>query len=272
MTNIKNDNTKFELSNVVDALIAQREKWEAGTYAASNAELYTLLGNTLDLFLKVRSNVGLSRAVNDLMNTYGVQYNSATSLALKIVRLVFVGKGREKKIENRAYTYARVLTVAAAEGITGEQLPKFIADRNGIDEIRRQDSTGETAAQKAQRARDYAASALATQRQIASVHLTDQLQPVDGAQFSLALVRKNEDGTGSIVFGTNHVAAVNAVLAIAGKDLREEAANAAEANVAKQDAEHRAENVQRLAAELAAAQGFQPQVHITVPATEMAHA
>ena len=270
MTNTKSDNTKFELSNVVEALIAQREKWETGTYAASNAELYTLLGNTLDLFLKVRKNVGLSRAVSDLMDTYGVQYNSATSLALKIVRLVFVGKGREAKIANRAYTYARVLTVAAAEGVTGEQLPKFIADRHGIDEIRRQNSTGETAAQKAQRARDYAATAFATQQQIASIELTDELQPVDGAQFSLALVRKNEDGTGSIVFGTNNVAAVNAVLAIAGKDLREEAANAAEANVAKQDAEHRAENVERLAAELAAAQGFQPQVQITVPMTEMA--
>jgi len=270
MTNIKDDNTKFQLSNAVDVLIAQREAWEAGTYAASNAELYTLLGNTLDLFLKVRKNVGLSRAVSDLMDTYGVQYNSATSLALKIVRLVFVGKGREAKIANRAYTYARVLTVAAEEGVTGEQLPKFIADRNGIDEIRRQDSTGESAAQKAQRARDFAATAFATQQQIASVTMTDELQPVDGAQYSLALVRKNEDGTGSIVFGTNNVAAVNAVLAIAGKDLREAAANKAEANVAKQDAEHRAENAELLMAELAAAQGFQPQMQVTVPVTEMA--
>lgn len=101
---------KFKLSNIVDELIAQRQKWEQGTYAASNAELYTLLGNTLELFLKVRSNVGLSKAVTDLLNTYSIQHNSSTSLALKIVRLVFVGKGREKTIENRAYTYARVLT------------------------------------------------------------------------------------------------------------------------------------------------------------------
>ena len=42
---------KFKLSNIVDELIAQRQKWEQGTYAASNAELYTLLGNTLELFL-----------------------------------------------------------------------------------------------------------------------------------------------------------------------------------------------------------------------------
>jgi hypothetical protein len=178
MTNTNNTNPKFPLSNIVDELIAQREKWETGTYAASNAELYAVLGNTLDLFLKVRKDLGLSRAVTSLMDTYGVQYNSATSLALKIVRLVFVGKGREKKIENRAYTYARVLTVAAEAGINGEQLPQFITDNHGIDEIRRQDKDGETDAQKAKRARDYAEAALVNHSTVAPVVMADELQPV----------------------------------------------------------------------------------------------
>jgi hypothetical protein len=71
-----------------------------------------------------------------------------------------VGKGREKTIENRAYTYARVLTVATEAGITGEQLPQFIADNHGIDELRRQNKDGETDAEKAKRARDYADAAL----------------------------------------------------------------------------------------------------------------
>jgi hypothetical protein len=48
--------------------------------------------------------------------------------------------------------------------------------------------------------------------------LPDQLQPKAGEQFSLALVRKNADGTGSIVFGTDNVAAVTSVLALAGMD------------------------------------------------------
>src|SRR6056297_1203045 len=99
MTNKTTDNT-FKLSNVVEELSEQRRKWEEGTYAASNAELYALLGNTLDLFLAIRKDVGLSRAVTDLLNIYGIQHNSSTSLALKIVRLVFVGKGREGKIVN----------------------------------------------------------------------------------------------------------------------------------------------------------------------------
>jgi hypothetical protein len=260
---------KFKLSNIVDELIAQRQKWEQGTYAASNAELYTLLGNTLELFLKVRSNVGLSKAVTDLLNTYSIQHNSSTSLALKIVRLVFVGKGREKTIENRAYTYARVLTVATEAGITGEQLPQFIADNHGIDELRRQNKDGETDAEKAKRARDYADAALVSETAISDVIMSDSLQPVDGARYSLALVRKNEDGSGSIVFGTNNAAAVNTVLTIAGKTLKERAAHTAEQNVAKHDAEQRAENAERLTQELLNA-GFQPQAHVAANISEMA--
>ena len=261
--------TKFCITTVVDNLIAQRCKWEDGTYAASNTELYALLGNTLDLFIKVRRDVGLSRAVNDLLDLNGIGYNSSTSLALKIVRLIFVGKGREAKIANRAFTYARVLTVAAEAGITGKQLPQFISDNHGIDELRRQGEDGETDAQKAKRARDYAEAALVNQSTVAPVVMVDELQPADGARYSLALVRKNEDGTGSIVFGTNNQAAVNTVLVIAGKALKDRAAQNAEQNVTKHDAEQRAENAERLAQELMST-GFQPQVHINVPMTEMA--
>jgi hypothetical protein len=271
MTNIKDDNTKFQLGNAVDALIAQRKAWEAGTYAASNAELYALLGSTLDLFIKVRRSVELSRAVTDLLDQHGIGYNSSTSLALKIVRLVFVGKGREAKIANRAYTYARVLTVASEAGIAGEQLPQFISDNHGIDELRRQDKDGETDAQKAKRARDYAEAALVNQSAVAPVAMADALQPADGARYSLALVRKNEDGTGSIVFGTNNQAAVNTVLVIAGKALKERAAQTAEQTVTKHDAEQRAENAERLAQELMST-SFQPQVQVNVPETEQAPA
>ena len=262
---------KFKLSNIVDELIAQRQKWEEGTYAASNAELYTLLGNTLELFLKIHSNVGLSKAVTDLLDTYSIQHNSSTSLALKIVRLVFVGKGRETKIANRAYTYARVLTIATDAGITGEQLPQFIVDNHGIDELRRQNAEGETDAHKAKRARDYADAALVGETAISDVIMSDSLQPVDGARYSLALVRKNEDGTGSIVFGTNNATAVNTVLTIAGKALKDRAAQTAEQNVAKHDAEQRAENAERLTQELLNT-GFQPQAHVSASISEMAPA
>ena len=252
MTN--STNNTLMVANTVDALIENRRIWEEGTYAASNAELYTLLGSTLDLFLKVRKDRGLSKAVTDLLDTYKVAYNSQTSLALRIVRLIFVGTGRETIIATRAYTYARVLRVAAERGVTGETLPQFITDNNGIDEIRRQGADGQSPAVLAQKSREYAESALHNQAQLMSVDMLAVLQPVDGAYYSLALVRKNADGSASVVFGTNNAAAVNTVLSIAGKTLKQKAAQAAEHNVAKQDAEQRAENVAQLVSGIAAAQ------------------
>ncbi len=186
---------------------------------------------------------------------------------------MFVGNGRETKIENRAYTYARVLTVAAEEGISAAELPKFIIDNNGIDEIRRKSKDGMTDAQKAKQDRDYAHTVLATNSAIKTVEMSTALQPKDGELYSLALVRKNADGSGDIVFGTNNVSAVNTVLTIAGKALSAEALNAVQERVAKHDAEYRAENAAQVAKELEAIQGqFQPQAQlpegVTIPQPE----
>lgn len=266
---IKTNNTLI-VANIVDALIEQRRRWEEGTYAASSAELYALLGSTLDLFLKVRKDAGLSKAVTAHLDTYEIAYNSNTSLALRIVRLVFVGSGRETKIEKRAFTYARVLVVAAEEGVDGDALVQFIIDNNGIDEIRRNGATGKTDAQKADQNRNFAEATLVTQRELMSIALSDELQPKDGAIYSLALLRRNEDGTGSIVFGTNNAKVVGSVLVIAGKELKQKVVQAAEDNVAKHEAEQRAENVQRLMAEMTAAHGrFEQPLHISLPVNEL---
>jgi len=44
MTNVT-QNTAPTFTAVIDEMIANRIKWQEGTYAASNAELYALLGN-----------------------------------------------------------------------------------------------------------------------------------------------------------------------------------------------------------------------------------
>ena len=44
MTNVT-QNTAPTFTAVIDEMIANRNKWQEGTYAASNAELYALLGN-----------------------------------------------------------------------------------------------------------------------------------------------------------------------------------------------------------------------------------
>jgi len=259
MTTTTTTEKTTNISDIIDTLIEQRRKWEIGTFAASNAELYALLGGSLDLYLKVRKDMGLSKAVNELLCVNGIAYKSSTSLALKIVRLIFVGAGNESKLAHRAFTYARVLTVAADEGITAENLPKFIIDNNGIDELRRKAKGAITDGQKATRNREFAEAALSVQAEFTSVDMSDALQPVDGAQYSLALVRKNDDGSGSIVFGTNNIAAINTVLSIAGKALKTSAVQEIERKVEMSDAAQRAQNMERLKKEI------EPQIGVRAP-------
>ena len=156
----KQNDKIFGISQTIDNLAEQRRRWEEGTYAASNEELYALLGNTLDLYIKVRADFGLAKAVTSLMDTYDINYNSSTTLAVKIVRLIFEGKEREGKLKQRIYSYARVLSVATENRIVGATLAKFIADNNGIEEIRRVNKEGLSEADKAKQNKDYAETVL----------------------------------------------------------------------------------------------------------------
>ena len=131
MTNLT-QNTAPTLTSVIDEMIANRIKWQEGTYAASNAELYALLGDCLELFNKAKdAKTGLAKAITEQLEERGIAYNSSTSLALKIVRLVFCAPGMEEKIVHRAFTYAKVLKIASDAGQTGDTLSKYITDTVG---------------------------------------------------------------------------------------------------------------------------------------------
>ena len=169
----------------------------------------------------------------------------------------------EEKIVHRAFTYAKVLKIASDAGQTGDTLSKYITDNHGIDEIRRANKDGLTEAQKSKLNQDYAETVLSDSVSLVDIDLVDALQPNDGEQFSLALIRRNADGTGSIVFGTPNVAAIKTVLALAGGELKDVAKQEDEASVAERSEQMRAINTQRLSQELAAKQGFAPSITVS---------
>jgi len=224
-------------ANSIEALVAKRVVWELGTYAAANAELYSILGDCLDLYIAVKRSYELPKGLNALLEAKGIGFNSSTSLELKLARLVFASAENTDKVHNRMFGYARVIRVAADANVTGKTLPQFIADNNGIEEIRRADKEGVSPADKQKAQMEQARVQLIQPTNVelfSNFEMPDQLQPKDGEHFSLALVRKNADGTGSIVYGINNVAAVNVVLSIAGKALQEEAVKGFAADNAKQ--------------------------------------
>ena len=86
----KQNDKIFGISQTIDNLAEQRRRWEEGTYAASNEELYALLGNTLDLYIKVRADFGLAKAVTSLMDTYDINYNSSTEVTNSSVKIIYL--------------------------------------------------------------------------------------------------------------------------------------------------------------------------------------
>jgi hypothetical protein len=90
MTNTTTKNqTTATFAEAIDDIVKKRIVWEQGTYAAANAELYSILGDCLDLFSALKRRMDVNKDVNALLDSRGITYTTATSLELKLVRLVF---------------------------------------------------------------------------------------------------------------------------------------------------------------------------------------
>ena len=77
--------TKFNLNNTVQPIIEKRKIWEAGSYAASNTELYSILGECLDLYNILKSDSQKTKGLTDYLKQVGFAVQSNTSLELRIV-------------------------------------------------------------------------------------------------------------------------------------------------------------------------------------------
>jgi len=218
MTNV-NTMSIVEIETKIGELTAQHNAWNEGTYKASNEELYQLLSNCLDFYTVVSASVTQRKALYALLAARGIKFNKSSSLATRIVRAVFGDCGK------RAYAYARVITVAKDTKPENVSMNTFITNAGGIEQIRRKTS-GQTPAQKREANVNFAESLLANSDPIINTTLPSAiaLQPSSKATnlFSIALVRKNDDGTSSVVYGTNNETLVGAVLAQAGKAERAE--------------------------------------------------
>ncbi len=216
------------LPQMLDNLVTQRQNWEAAEYASSNSILYSLLGKCLDLYTAVRANQALGTALNEYLEHRGLKTNGAASVQLRIVRAVFVSHTAADKHAARLLGYAKVIKVAADNEYTGKTISAFIHKHHGIEAIRRLPKKDDPAHKRMSRqeAREVANEALqnpAATPLLDNIELPQDLQPYSDQVFSVALVRQNPDGKGSVVFGTGNTAAVNFLLAFAGRQIAQNA-------------------------------------------------
>lgn len=145
---------------------------------------------------------------NKKLKDKGGDFTKATSLELKCVRYVF----DIVKEDRRGNAYARVLTIAAEDKITEN---KFVAwvDERGIDNIRRNTDASE---QLGEAQKNLGEKTLRTAR-AKSLDNAEFVKDSD-TPFTLALVRKNSDGSKSIVKWVTNSNLINSAIKAVGAD------------------------------------------------------
>lgn len=210
-------NFKIELNTTLATLTAQREAWENGSYKEANAELYAILEKCAGIYAQLKKDTANARIFNAVADELGIEFNKGTSLALKIVRVVF---GQDR---NREHAYARVLKLWFSESDEAQTLTNFVIEHGGIENVRRAASNKQANKLTADDYREIAANALTGEHAIATFGLQDYMlrDEENDTDYVVALVRCDGTGNGKIVFGSNKRALVFNALAVMGKELDE---------------------------------------------------
>jgi hypothetical protein len=153
-----------------ELLVAERQAWQDNAYRASNDQLYALLQKCYATYKAMSMDSeeakALRSALTDYINLNGLKFNSGTHTIVKIVKCVF---GADRR---RVSAYGIVLRRALSEKVSVMDIPAYIRDKGGVEEIRlakapnamtaKQKATAAAEAVQAQSMGVFASAALAT--------------------------------------------------------------------------------------------------------------
>jgi hypothetical protein len=124
-----------QVSVVLDTLIAQREDWENNAYRVSNQQLYGILAKCYALDWEIANTSEGVKKMRDAVNSYasrlGFSFKDGTPMINRIVRCVFGNVHR-----TRISTYSLVLREAKKQEVAIADIPAFIEQAGGLQEIR----------------------------------------------------------------------------------------------------------------------------------------
>jgi len=132
----KRSNKTLVLSLIADADLVAKDhvNYHEQYVVSANEVLYKLLASMLQVCLDVESSGETARVVKEmrskLKSDYGIKTQANSRASSVVVRYIVRSSRRT------AHVYGRVIEVAMANNISPEQLPDFIRDRGGIEEIR----------------------------------------------------------------------------------------------------------------------------------------
>ena len=211
---------KTDIHKRLDAMHTARVTWEEGTLRASNDELYVILEGVFAMYAELKAEVGKRRAFAALLTDLEVKAQANTSLALKVIRYVFGTQGR------REDAYARVVAIAHDMKGPDQSFTSYVQECGGLEEVRRVPMSNKASAMSKDDFKKLALEGLIeVQVGVSTFDLPTFIQPNTDYEedYAVALVRCNDNGTGTIVYGCNEAGIIDAVLVSSGKDLDERA-------------------------------------------------
>ena len=250
-TEISKQNNKI-VRDVIVSLTNIRADFDVAEneYQSARGRIYTVLSRVFEQYVAIRVAIKnadkknqktllelFEKKVSDLNDERSIVATAATSLELRVLRVV---TGSAFKQE-REKAYARVLRIAFDEKIHEDEAMSFadwIVGAGGIEEVRRSGKAGSKQNEAAEAARvEYTATTASAQLPTSFANKFVKVENSD-PNFAVALVRKNADGTLSLVATADSKAAVTVMLKALGKgktvaDAEKVAAEAAAKRAAK---------------------------------------
>jgi hypothetical protein len=136
------------LVSELDQLAQACADWEAGAFATANEGLYNLLASCLSIY-NTRFITGsdddrkaLRTELVSRLRASGINAKKSTMTMTLLIRFIFKADSR------RAHAYSYVMRAALEAGVAAAQLPDFIREAGGVEEIRRKAVVSEEAAQR----------------------------------------------------------------------------------------------------------------------------
>ena len=219
----ENASKKLTVYQQLDSLIVQREVWEDELFRASNDRLYNILRDCYALYVRTATKHDaeeLQKALDQQANIKGFKFTTSAHTLTKIVKCVF---GADRR---RASAYSIALRAAHAAKVKVDDLPKFIRERGGVEEIRLAKGNAMKTADKASKAADFVADTQLTTINDASVSALLDTAKID--EYVVLVAQQGADGTLSVKAVVSSKTVVDAALASVYSQIKEQMKTAAE--------------------------------------------
>ena len=200
--------TQLTIYQRLENLIVQREVWEDEIFRASNDRLYSILQDCYALYANAASKPAakaLNEALTQQANIKGLKFTPSAHTLTKIVKCVF---GADRR---RASAYSIALRSALSAAVKPDDLPAYIRNKGGVEEVRLARGNAMKPADKAVKAADLVANSELALVQAPAVTALLDTGKID--EFVVLLAQQGADGVLTIKALVQSKTVVDAALA-----------------------------------------------------------